>query len=75
MDSRIDVSTGAVRIVETLEQLGVGVAFGLPGIHNLAIWQALSRSRIRVIGVRHQQTAASAADGYARTSGDLGWRS
>jgi thiamine pyrophosphate-dependent acetolactate synthase large subunit-like protein len=72
MDSAIDASTGAGRIVETLEQLGVGVAFGLPGIHNLAIWQALSRSKIRLIGVRHQQTAVYAADGHARTSGDLG---
>jgi thiamine pyrophosphate-dependent acetolactate synthase large subunit-like protein len=72
MDSAIDASTGAARIVETLERLGVGVAFGLPGIHNLAIWQALRRSSIRLIGVRHEQTAVYAADGYARTSGDLG---
>jgi acetolactate synthase-1/2/3 large subunit len=64
--------TGAVRIVETLEGLGVRVAFGLPGIHNLAIWQALSHSAIRLIGVRHEQTAVYAADGYARTSGNLG---
>jgi acetolactate synthase I/II/III large subunit len=66
------LSTGAVRIVETLDRLGVSVAFGLPGIHNLAIWQALSRSKIRLIGVRHEQTAVYAADGYARTSGGLG---
>jgi thiamine pyrophosphate-dependent acetolactate synthase large subunit-like protein len=50
----------------------VDVAFGLPGIHNLAIWQALSRSTIRLVGVRHEQTAVYAADGYARTCGKLG---
>src|SRR3954467_9081220 len=65
-------TTGADRIVEALDQLGVGIAFGLPGIHNLAIWKALSRSKIRLIGVRHEQAAAYAADGYARTTGDLG---
>ena len=56
----------------TLEELGVTVAFGLPGVHNLAIWEALSRSSIRLIGVRHEQAAAYAADGYARTTGRLG---
>jgi thiamine pyrophosphate-dependent acetolactate synthase large subunit-like protein len=66
------LSTGADRIVETLDRLGVNVAFGLPGIHNLAIWQALSRSGIRLIGVRHEQAAVYAADGHARTTGDLG---
>jgi thiamine pyrophosphate-dependent acetolactate synthase large subunit-like protein len=68
----LTTGTGAARIVQTLDRLGVSVAFGLPGIHNLAIWQALSRSNIRLIGVRHEQTAAYAADGYARTTGDLG---
>lgn len=28
---------GATRLVEVLEQLGVELAFGLPGVHNLAI--------------------------------------
>jgi acetolactate synthase-1/2/3 large subunit len=65
-------STGAVRIVQTLDRLGVDVAFGLPGVHNRAIRQALSRSTIRLIGVRHEQTAVYAADGYARTYGQLG---
>jgi thiamine pyrophosphate-dependent acetolactate synthase large subunit-like protein len=65
-------TSGAERIVETLEQLGVGVAFGLPGVHNLSIWRALSHSQLRLIGVRHEQTAVYAADGYARTSGNLG---
>ena len=49
------------------------VVFGLPGVHNLPIWKALSRSHIiRLVGVRHEQAAAYAADGYARASGKLG---
>jgi len=50
----------------------VEVVFGLPGVHNLAIFDALSRSPIRTILVRHEQTAAYAADGYARATGRLG---
>ena len=48
------------------------VAFGLPGVHNLAIWKALSESSIRLVGVRHEQAAVYAADGYARATGRLG---
>jgi acetolactate synthase-1/2/3 large subunit len=46
--------------------------FGLPGVHNLAIWRALAESDIRLVGVRHEQAAAYAADGYARASGRPG---
>ena len=33
--------TGAQLIVEQLERAGVEVCFGLPGVHNLALWEAL----------------------------------
>ena len=65
-------TTGAVRLLESLEQLGVELVFGLPGVHNLPIWKALSESDIRLVGVRHEQTAVYAADGYARATGKLG---
>jgi thiamine pyrophosphate-dependent acetolactate synthase large subunit-like protein len=64
--------TGADLIVQALEDAGVEVAFGLPGVHNLALWRALGESPIRLVGVRHEQTAAYAADGYARAGGRLG---
>jgi acetolactate synthase-1/2/3 large subunit len=64
--------TGAHVIVELLERAGVEVCFGLPGVHNLALWEALRDSPIRLVGVRHEQAAAYAADGYARASGRLG---
>jgi acetolactate synthase-1/2/3 large subunit len=68
--------TTAVRaadtILEALSELGVELAFGLPGVHNLPIWKALSDSPIRLVGVRHEQTAVYAADGYARATGKLG---
>src|SRR4051812_21916920 len=64
--------TGADLAVRALEEAGVELAFGLPGVHNLALWRAVGGSGIRLIGVRHEQTAAYAADGYARASGRLG---
>jgi thiamine pyrophosphate-dependent acetolactate synthase large subunit-like protein len=63
---------GAAVAVAALERSGVEVAFGLPGVHNLALWRALGESPIRLVGVRHEQTAAYAADGYARATGRVG---
>ncbi len=71
-DTLSTTATGATRLLETLEQLGVELVFGLPGVHNLPIWKSLSESDIRLVGVRHEQTAAYAADGYARATGRLG---
>jgi thiamine pyrophosphate-dependent acetolactate synthase large subunit-like protein len=70
--SRTGILTGAAAAVAALERTGVDVAFGLPGVHNLALWRELGASPIRLVGVRHEQTAAYAADGYARASGRLG---
>jgi acetolactate synthase-1/2/3 large subunit len=66
------ILTGARAAVAALEDAGVSVAFGLPGVHNLPLWRELSGSPIRLVGVRHEQTAAYAADGYARASGRVG---
>ena len=66
------ILTGARAAVAALEAAGVPVAFGLPGVHNLPLWRELNGSPIRLVGVRHEQTAAYAADGYARASGDVG---
>ena len=66
------MSTGGQALVRGLEQLGVEVAFGLPGVHNLAAWKAFPGSGVRLVGVRHEQAAGYAADGYARATGRLG---
>ena len=57
-------------VTETLEALGAKVAFGVPGIHALAIWEALRRSPVRTIGMRTELAAGFAADGFARSSGE-----
>src|SRR3954452_12186200 len=64
--------TRAQQIVALLEARGVEVVFGLPGVHNLPLWEALRETPIRLVGVRHEQTAAYAADGYARATGRAG---
>jgi acetolactate synthase I/II/III large subunit len=65
----VKVRTGGVLVAETLEALGAQVAFGVPGIHALAIWDGLRTSSVRTIGLRTELNAGFAADGYARTTG------
>ncbi|MGI9197953.1 MAG: thiamine pyrophosphate-binding protein, partial [Candidatus Nanopelagicales bacterium] len=57
-------------MLEMLAAHGIDVAFGLPGVHNLAFWSAEAQARI--VGVRHEQAAVYAADGYGRATGRLG---
>ena len=67
------MTTGGESLVQALSlSLGVEVVFGLPGVHNLAAWKAFPGSGVRLVGVRHEQTAGYAADGYARATGRLG---
>ncbi len=63
---------GAKRVIRTLESLGVSTIFGIPGIHNLDIYDALIGSRIRHITAVHEQGAGFMADGYARSTGETG---
>ena len=65
-------ATGAGHLVAGLQDLGVETVFGLPGVHNLAVWEAAAAAGLRVVGVRHEQAAVYAADGYARATGRLG---
>src|SRR5689334_18140179 len=69
---RATISTGAHALVGALEAHGVEVVFGIPGQHALAVWDALADSSIRPVVVRHEQAAAFAAQGYARSSGRVG---
>jgi acetolactate synthase-1/2/3 large subunit len=70
--STVPIETGAAALVAELERAGIELVFGLPGVHNLAVWAALARSDIRLVGVRHEQTAVYAADGLARATGGVG---
>lgn len=55
------------QLVKFLEDRGVEYIFGLCGHTNIAVLTALEKSSIKFINTRHEQIAAHAADGYART--------
>jgi len=60
---------GGHLVAESLSALGAEVAFGVPGVHALAMWDALRATEVAVYGTRTELSAAFAADGYARSSG------
>lgn len=63
---------GADAVAVALRAAGCDVVFGLPGVHNLTLWPACERAGIRIVGSRHEQGCAYAADGYARVTGRPG---
>ena len=64
--------TGAEIIWASLEKLGVETVFGYPGGAILPTYDALTRSKVHHVLVRHEQGATHMADGYARASGRVG---
>ncbi len=60
-------------VVEALKDQDVDCLFGYPGGAVLPIYDALfQQNHVRHILVRHEQGAAHAAEGYARSSGKVG---
>ncbi len=67
------IVTVAHLLVEALKAHGVEVVFGIPGIHNLAIYDAAYGDRdLRLVTCRDERGAAHMADGYARATGRPG---
>src|SRR4030095_11830780 len=67
--------TGAELLVRCLEREGVRYVFGVPGEETLDVNDALERSSVRFIPVRHEQAAAFMADVWGRLGGPAGvWR-
>src|SRR5271163_2789622 len=65
--------TGAEMVVEALKDQGVEMVFGYPGGAVLPIYDAIfHQNKLRHILVRHEQGAAHAAEGYARSTGKVG---
>jgi acetolactate synthase-1/2/3 large subunit len=59
-------------IVRCLENEGVSHVFGIPGEENIHLVEALSRSSIRYVLVRHEQAASFMAEVYGRLTGKAG---
>ncbi|MGA2359094.1 MAG: thiamine pyrophosphate-binding protein [Terriglobales bacterium] len=64
--------TGGDIVVRALEDEGVGFTFGIPGTHNIELYDSLARSSsVRPVLVTDEQSASFMADGVARASGRL----
>ncbi|MBV1701308.1 MAG: acetolactate synthase 3 large subunit [Hyphomicrobiales bacterium] len=65
--------SGAEMVVEALKDQGVRTLFGYPGGAVLPIYDALfQQDFVKHVLVRHEQGAAHAAEGFARSSGKTG---
>lgn len=64
--------TGSDAMVKCLEQEGVSVVFGYPGVAICPFYDSILDSDIRTILIRTEQNAAHAASGYARNNGGVG---
>ena len=67
-----EVISGGHLVAKALKNEGVDTIFTLCGGHIIDIYDGCIDEGIRIIDVRHEQTAAHAADGYARQTGKLG---
>ncbi|HEY5185876.1 MAG TPA: thiamine pyrophosphate-binding protein [Actinomycetes bacterium] len=65
------LSTGAA-VVRALAAHGTDVVLGIPGTHNLGLYEHLPAHGIRHVTPRHEQGGGYAADAYARVSGRPG---
>jgi acetolactate synthase-1/2/3 large subunit len=64
---------GSDLVVRALEDEGIRFAFGIPGTHNIELYDALERSgRVTPILVTDEQSATFMADAVSRTTGTLG---
>ena len=63
---------GGEAIIESLKNMGVKTIFGYPGGQTIPFYDMLYDADMEHILVRHEQSAAHAADGYARASGRVG---
>ena len=66
------IVSGGHLVAKALKNEGVDTVFTLCGGHIIDIYDGCIDEGIRIVDVRHEQTAAHAADGYARQTGRLG---
>ncbi|MCY4307452.1 MAG: thiamine pyrophosphate-binding protein [Rhodobacteraceae bacterium] len=67
-----DIVSGGRLVAKALRNEGVDTIFTLCGGHIIDIYDGCIDEGIKIVDVRHEQTAAHAADGYARQTGKLG---
>lgn len=70
--SDANIVSGGHLVAKALRNEGVDTIFTLCGGHIIDIYDGCIDEGIKIVDVRHEQTAAHAADGYARQTGKLG---
>ncbi len=64
---------GSKLVVEALVDEGVRFAFGIPGTHNIELYDSIEDApELTPVLVTHEQSASFMADGMARTSNQIG---
>ncbi|HKE89651.1 MAG TPA: thiamine pyrophosphate-binding protein [Gemmatimonadales bacterium] len=64
--------TGGALVARALADEGISLTFGIPGTHNIELYDALAESdAVRPVLVTDEQSASFMADGYWRASGRL----
>ena len=65
--------SGAWLTARALEEIGVEYTFGIPGVHNTEIYDALNRSeKITPVLVTHEQGASFMGEAFSRVSDSIG---
>jgi acetolactate synthase-1/2/3 large subunit len=64
--------TGGHLVAEALHRAGVNVIYTLSGGHIFPIYDGCVKLGIRIVDVRHEQTAAFAAEAHGKLTGDVG---
>lgn len=64
--------TGGAIVVRALEDEGIDLSFGIPGTHNIELYDALAESEtVRTVLVTDEQSASFMADGAWRATGRM----
>jgi acetolactate synthase-1/2/3 large subunit len=70
--SKAAPTTGSQAVIESLLRCGITSGFGIPSIHNIALYEGLRNCpQFRHWVVRHEQAAGFAADAFSRAGGGV----
>ncbi len=72
LDFNVAGMTGARAIVETLQSLKVDRVFGLPGVQNIELFDALADATFSTFTPTNESAAVFMADAHARVTGKIG---
>ena len=68
-----ELYTGGLLVVKIMEEFGVKVVFGVPGGQTLYVTDPIQDTgNMRFVHTRHENGAATAADGWGRLTGEPG---